>query len=84
MHPSNVELTRSSEPSSDNNAEEADNLKRSGKMEDMRHDANVESKILIQLENFGIPWNYVRYQTSEQTIPLARYKHGLKGYSDHI
>ena len=53
-------------------------------MEDMRHDANVESKILILLDKFGIPWNDVRCQKSEQTTLSARYNHGLKGCFHHL
>ena len=46
-----------------------------------RHDANVESKILTQLENLGIPWNDVRFQKSEQTTLSARYNYRLKATS---
>ena len=53
-------------------------------MEDMRHDANVESKTLIRLESFGIPWNDVHCQKSEQTTLSARYNHGLKRYFHHL
>lgn len=82
MHPStDLDSTRLIDRSS--NHDPAEEERKRYNLADMRHDANVESKILLQLENFGIPWHDVRCQKSEKITHSARYKHGLKGYFNH-
>ena len=52
-------------------------------LEDRRHDANVQSKFLILLENLGIPWHDLRYQKPGHETLSARYKCGPKVLLSH-
>ena len=62
----------------------AEEMKERSKMDEMRHDANVKSNILIWLTSFGIPCHDAGLQMSERKTLSARYEHRLKGHFSHL
>jgi len=65
-------------PSSNNKGKDSE--KDGDKLQTMRHEANVRSTILRDLDHYGIPWYDARYPKSEKTTLSARYRHKLSGY----
>ena len=62
----------------------AEETKERSEMDEMRHDANIKSNILIRLTSLGIPCHNARLRMSERNTLSARYEHGLKGHLNHL
>ena len=80
--PREVDNTRLNAPSGPSSSRDsAVEMKERSTMDDMRHDANVKSKILRSLMSFGIPCHDARVRKSERTTVSARYSTDSKAIS---